>query len=129
MNAWESIKEKRFNAPGTMKPIEWALWNGRAELSDTLLEYSAAELVALQARIAELEGERVDLKRINTRLGEAVEHQAARIRELQMKESEFLSAVDFYAKRYHDEHHMGDTYQNCIAESCEAASALTKADA
>ena len=48
MNAWEKIKEKSYTTPEKMTALEWALWNGRANNPDSLLEQAAEEIAALR---------------------------------------------------------------------------------
>lgn len=30
-------------------------------------------------------------------------------------------AIEFYAKRYHDENHQSDSFRNCASEVCQSA--------
>jgi hypothetical protein len=48
------------------------------------------------------------------------------IRALQAKIRDLKDAVRFYAKRYHDEHHMSDSFENCSSEVCQAATKQVK---
>lgn len=52
---------------------------------------------------------------------ENLETMIQRLLKTEAERDALKEAVDFYAKRYHDEHHQSDKYTNCQSEVCIAA--------
>jgi hypothetical protein len=57
-------------------------------------------------------------------LAGAANKELERLGRIEQERDALKDAVAFYAKRYHDENHISDTYLNCVAETCLAAAAL-----